>query len=302
MTPRWAARALLLLGLLITTSWTGVAMAVQVEMPAPKGPAMWRLQTDGATVYFLGSFHILPPRLNWRDARVDEALAAADGVVFEVDLSEMDKPEVAQMIARRAMLPDGGRLSEVLSAETYAHLTRVTASLSMPMATIERAQPWFAATGLLVGYMMREGASPEDGVDSQLTREARAAGKRIIPLETVEGQFDVLESLSKEDPDFLVMDTIRFIEDPKGLLAHMLDAWTSGDEKAVDRMMRADLDKYDGAYNRFIADRNAAWVPQIEGLIKKGGTYFVVVGAGHLVGDRSVISLLEKRGYVIERY
>jgi uncharacterized protein YbaP (TraB family) len=302
MTPRWAARALLLLGLLITTFWTGAAVAVQLEMPAPKGPAMWRLQTDGATVYFLGSFHILPPSLNWRDARVDEALAAADGVVFEVDLSEMSRPEVAQMIAQRAMLPDGRRLSEVLSAETYAHLTRVTASLSMPMATIERAQPWFAATGLLVGYMMREGANPEDGVDSQLTREARAAGKRIIPLETVEGQFDVLESLSKEDPDFLVMDTIRFIEDPKGLLARMLDAWKSGDEKAVDTMMRADLDKYDGAYNRFIADRNAAWVPAIESLVKQGGTYFVVVGAGHLVGDRSVVALLEKRGYVIERY
>jgi uncharacterized protein YbaP (TraB family) len=302
MTSRWAARAFLLLGLLITTSWGGAATAVQIDMAAPKGPAMWRLQADGATVYFLGSFHILPPGLKWRDARIDGALAAADGVVFEVDLSEMDKPEVAQMIARRAFLPEGRMLRDVLSADTYAHLTRAAAGLSMQMGTIERAQPWFAATGLLVGYMVHEGANPDDGVDSQLTREARTAGKPIIPLETVEGQFDVLETLSKEDPDFLVMDTIRFIEDPSGLLAQMLDAWKNGDAEKVDTMMRADLGKYDGAYDRFIADRNAAWVPKIEGLIKKGGTYFVIVGAGHLVGNKSVIALLEKRGYVIERY
>jgi len=43
-------------------------------------------------------------------------------------------------------------------------------------------------------------------------------------------------------------------------------------------------------------------VPKIEALIRQGGTYFVVVGAGHLVGDQSVIAMLRAKGYAVERY
>ncbi len=292
------ARLLLFAGLLAV--WPS---GIEAVSPSAGGPAMWRLQADnGAVIAFLGSFHILPPSVQWRDTRVDAALASADGVVFEVDLGEMDRPETAQLIMSRALLPPDRSLRDVLSGETYAHVTRMSEKLALPPGSLDRAQPWFAATGLLVGYMVKEGASPEDGVDSLLTREARAAGKRVIPLETLEEQFDVLGSLSRQDPDFLVMDTIRFIEDPAGLLQRMIEAWRTGDEAVIDEIMRLDMDKYDGVYERFISGRNAAWVPKIEALIETGGTYLVVVGAGHLVGRDSVIEMLRTKGYRVERY
>jgi uncharacterized protein YbaP (TraB family) len=303
MTLRWAARAFLLIGFLFTASWSLPTGAIQAAAPDTPGPAMWRLQADKATVYFLGSFHILPPSVTWRaDPRIDTAMASADGVVFEVDLSLMDKPEVARTIISRATLPPGKTLRDVLSSATYAQLTRTAGTLSMSMTTLDRTKPWFAATGLLVGYMTKAGANPDDGVDSILTRETQAAGKPIIPLETIEEQFDVLDTLSVQDPDFLIMDTIRFVEEPDGLLARMLTAWRTGDAEQVDALMREDMDKYDGVYDRFIASRNAAWVSEIEALIRKGGTYFVVVGAGHLVGDKSVIAILRAKGYDVKRY
>lgn len=303
MTPRWAARLLFLIGLFAgAAAWTPPASAVELPRPAPAGPAMWRLQTGTATVYFLGSFHILPPDVQWHDERVAAAMRDAQGVVFEVNLNDMEKPEVARMIVSRASLPKGMTLRDVLSKDTYGRLSAMAGTLGMRDGVLDRAQPWFAATGLLVGYMAKSGANPGDGVDSQLTREATAAGKRIIPLETVAQQFDMLETLSEQDPDFLVMDTIRFIEDPQGLLARMIDAWKSGDTDTVDAVMREDMNKYEGVYDRFITSRNAAWAPKIEALIRKGGTYFVVVGAGHLVGEGSVIALLKAKGYEIERY
>lgn len=303
MTHRWAARTFFLIGLLVAATWTGAAAAAQASTPEAKGPAMWTLRTDTATVYFLGSFHILPPSVTWRDdARIHTALDEAKAVLFEVDLDEMDKPEVAASIVRRATLPDGKTLRDVLTQETYNELTATAGKFGMEMARLEPMQPWLAASGLLVGYMVSKGADPSSGVDSELTDDARAAGKPIIGLETVEEQLDVLDTLSKEDPDLMITDMIRFLDDSTGLLQQILTAWRTGDTEAIDRLMREDLEKHEGAYDRFITHRNAAWVPKIEALIKQGGTYFVVVGAGHLVGDKSVIALLQAKGYEVERY
>jgi len=35
--------------------------------------------------------------------------------------------------------------------------------------------------------------------------------------------------------------------------------------------------------------------------LKTNGTYFVVVGAAHLLGDKGIIQLLKDRGYSVEQ-
>lgn len=311
MTRCRAVWAILLTGLLFAA---GRADALQLVLtdPAPppaaapaanSTPAMWKLETGEATVYFLGSFHILPPSVTWRkDPRIEKAFVASRGLVFEADLDELEKPDVAAMVVRRATLPDGETLRDVLAPETYRRFQATATGFGMDPATMERMKPWMAASGLLVGYMATKGSGPEGGVDSRLTLDARAAGKAVIALESIGEQFTVLDGLSAHDPDLLITDMIRFVDDSTGLLASILTAWQTGDTQTIDRILREDLDKHKGAYDRFIANRNAAWVPQIEKLMQQGGTYFVVVGAGHLVGDKSVIAMLQAKGYRVERY
>jgi len=47
-------------------------------------------------------------------------------------------------------------------------------------------------------------------------------------------------------------------------------------------------------------DRNVKMTEKIEGYLQSEGTFFVIVGAGHLVGDDSVVSLLQKK-HKVER-
>jgi uncharacterized protein len=42
-------------------------------------------------------------------------------------------------------------------------------------------------------------------------------------------------------------------------------------------------------------------VAKIEGYLKSKTGYFVVVGAGHLVGEKGIITLLQKKGYKVEQ-
>jgi uncharacterized protein len=42
-------------------------------------------------------------------------------------------------------------------------------------------------------------------------------------------------------------------------------------------------------------------VAKIEGFLKTGQTYFVVVGSGHLVGSKGIVNVLKEKGYMVQQ-
>jgi uncharacterized protein YbaP (TraB family) len=48
---------------------------------------------------------------------------------------------------------------------------------------------------------------------------------------------------------------------------------------------------------RLLTDRNYKMAGKIEQYLTTDNTYFVVVGAGHLVGDEGIVRLLQTKGY-----
>jgi uncharacterized protein YbaP (TraB family) len=61
------------------------------------------------------------------------------------------------------------------------------------------------------------------------------------------------------------------------------------DKAAVDQLM-----------HRLFDERNAVMASRIGQYLKTGsGDYFVVVGAGHLLGKGSVVDLLQQQGYQV---
>jgi hypothetical protein len=81
-------------------------------------------------------------------------------------------------------------------------------------------------------------------------------------------------------------------------------AWERGDVEKIAKIDNNELAaKYPDEYKRLVVDRNQRWVTTLEGLLKDPatGTVFVAVGAAHLAGPDSVIRLLEKDGFKVER-
>jgi hypothetical protein len=56
-----------------------------------------------------------------------------------------------------------------------------------------------------------------------------------------------------------------------------------------------------GVFAALITNRNQAWIPKLESLIRGKDDALVVVGAGHLVGKEGVVELLRAKGYTIEQ-
>ena len=70
--------------------------------------------------------------------------------------------------------------------------------------------------------------------------------------------------------------------------------------KSVGRLMNKELDSVPGAKKLLIDDRNAAWAKQLDATLQAHATYFITVGAGHLVGPKGVPALLRAQGYRVE--
>ena len=84
----------------------------------------------------------------------------------------------------------------------------------------------------------------------------------------------------------------------------LLETWRRGDAAALDDQINTSLRTDalgDVLFERLIERRNRRMSLKIAALLEGGGTTFVVVGAGHLVGAGGVPRLLQTQGYRVEK-
>ena len=87
----------------------------------------------------------------------------------------------------------------------------------------------------------------------------------------------------------------------ESLLDPLYRAWLAGDLDELDRLLlreeRAANPEFEPVYEKLYDRRNIAMAERLQALLRGEGSYFVIVGAGHLVGDKGIIRLLTDAGY-----
>lgn len=266
----------------------------------PAGPALWRVTDADSEIFLFGTVHVLPRDVDWRTARVRAAFDEAETVVFEADV-QSDPAALQALVRQLGALPPGDTLSAQLDVETRARLSHVSAQVGVPEAGLQTLRPWLVALQLTLAAAVREGGDPSAGVESVLTAEARAAGKRIVFLETSESQVRALAGLSPEAQRAFLDASLTEIEDGKSSLQPLYRAWLRGDLGALNRMANEEMEAASPEiHEALITKRNRAWADQIAEILAGEGDVFIAVGAAHLVGDESVALLLRERGIAVE--
>ena len=79
------------------------------------------------------------------------------------------------------------------------------------------------------------------------------------------------------------------------------EAWEAGDTAGLNQLLTESFKEYPAVYAKLIIARNQNWLPQIEKYLAQDENYLVVVGAGHLVGDQSVVRMLQVKGYSVRQ-
>jgi hypothetical protein len=273
---------------------------------APKiaTPPLFRVSDSDSEFYLLGTFHILPPGLDWRSREAGSALDKAEMLWFE---AEVDTPaaqqKTNQVLMTKGFLPAGQTLSKLLSAEDAALLAKIAGETDLPMEAVDPMRPWLAFLTLSVQFIANQGFDPASGVEHILLKESRARGRDMRFLETVEQQLALFTTLSPEAEKELLILTLREWETQREDFPVLFEAWRKGDLETIDALMNEQMRLLaPDVYDMLLVRRNKAWAEEVAAAISGGrGAAVVAVGAGHLAGANSLPQLLADKGFTVER-
>lgn len=278
------------------------AEVIEVETATP---AMWRVADEDSEYYLLGTFHILPPNLNWRTDDIADAFETAETVYFEVDA---DAPDAASKTLNVMMTEGfnapGKTLSGMLEISDAQKLRDIASDLNIPFAAIDTMRPWNAFLSLSVQFIVNQGFEPGSGVDSVLLKEAKHTQKDVRFFETLEEQLSLFTGLDADTEKMLLVVTLRDWDEQEAAFDDLFTAWVTGDAEFLDEQMNDVLqEQAPSVYERLIVARNKAWAKELDAALKnESGKGLVAVGAAHLVGDQfSVPALLAAKGYDVSR-
>ena len=173
----------------------------------------------------------------------------------------------------------------------------------MPIDLIRMQRPWFLALSFEATELMRLGYDPQYGVDYHFL--AKAQGKKeILELESLDEQLSLLSDYSDKEQEQFLLYTLNSLSSMGRQVEEMVRAWTTGDAQSLESIM-ADAAPPDASLapvlEKLFDERNVKMTSKIEGYLNSKGTYFVIVGAGHLVGKRGIIELIKSKGYAVEQ-
>ncbi|WP_417481344.1 TraB/GumN family protein [Maricaulis sp.] len=266
-------------------------------------PAMWHLSDADSDIYLFGTFHLLPPSLDWQTDTMREHLANADALYLEADVQGAEaQARMQALVVELGLNPQGVTLSSMLDAEAWALLARVAPTVGATPEMLEPMRPWLAQIVLSVAQMQVLGLDPEAGAEKALLAAVAGTDVELGYFETAEQQVRVLADLPDSVQVAGFAEGLREMERTPAMLDEMVRAWAAGDIDTIDRIVNADMrEQTPEMYEALIVQRNRDWVPQIQALLDGEGTVFVAVGAAHLSGDNGVVELLRESGIIVTR-
>ena len=241
--------------------------------------------------------HALPKDDAAFPEQLERAYLAADVIVLEVDLDDMNPLDAVQFITTNGTLPANQSLRDVVGAGPYERVSKLAASLDVPEMVIEKLEPWAAALVLTQFALTKTGFDANLGIDMQITERARTDGKPVEGLETVIDQLTVFDARSFAEQTRFLLDSAddapKLTED----LQKLIVAWRAGDLGALEKEFLQERAKSPELYDALLGVRNRLWLPKIEALLEQERDYLVVVGALHYVGGDGLLALLRKDGH-----
>jgi hypothetical protein len=233
---------------------------------------------------------------------IENAYDASNMLVVEANINELGKLDL-KMLTERAFYKSDDHLEKHVSPETYRLVKKETGTLGFPVELIRMQKPWFLALSLQAMELTRLGYDPQYGVDYYFLKKAQGK-KRILELESLDEQLGLLSGFSDNEQEQFLLYTLKTLNSMGGQVEALVRAWISGDSLAMESIL-ADAVIRDASiapiFGKLFDERNLRMTSKIDGYLNSNGSYFVIVGAGHLVGKRGIIELIKSKGYVVEQ-
>lgn len=276
--------------------------ASSVKAPTTRRGLIWEAKRGSQLITLVGTMHIgiSPDEIpKWLWTRLDHA----DTLITEVDLAGMN----GGLIRRYLLLPDKQDLETLMGAEDW-HRLRSTVIEAFPHisdAQLRRMTPLAACSNLMLAEaQLAQKASPKNNqasssnrdevsMDQFIMEQAKAKGKTLKTLETLEEQFSFLGKVFTLDQ---LREMLKESAENRAYYQQLTTSFKEGDSEAIDSMvgaMPANLREL------LLDQRNQNWGKKLPQLLSPRET-MIAVGAAHLGGKQGLLTILEAQGFQLK--
>jgi len=266
----------------------------------------WQVTSEQATVYLMGSIHFADKSFYPLRPQIEKAFQHADTLIVELDISKIDHQAYNELLLQQGVYKNNRTIKDELSEETWLQLQQRLQHLNVPYDVVKNYKPGVLVLTLTATQVMQMGFDSALGIDAYFLSKAgklKTGQKKIIELETMAQQLNLF--LNIPNGELLLKESLYSLDDAETVMAEMIRYWKTGDEEKMNKLLFEDaLNDYPAfseIYDSLFYDRNNKMTSKIEAMLKQSGNYFVVVGSGHLIGDKGIVKSLRDKGYKIER-
>ena len=266
---------------------------------------LWKVTGSPGVVYLFGTIHVGRADFYPLAPIIETSFKEADRLITEADLNEpQDSNRLLKMLLQKGTYPAGDSVENHIGQQTRAHLLPYVAATKELAASYTRLKPWFLTVSIAVIEAKRMGFDTDKGLDRHFADAAAETHKPIGTLETTEFQLELMNSFSEELQDRLLLSALLDAEHKTELMDDMLQAWKSGNADAMEETKLRYVREYPQlkpVFEKMFDQRNDGMTRQIEQFLQTPKTTFVAIGAGHLTGDRGILSQLRGKHYEVEQ-
>ncbi|MGM9836379.1 MAG: TraB/GumN family protein [Muribaculaceae bacterium] len=272
---------------------------------------LWKVSGNGLNKpsYLFGTCHVATVKMTDSIPGFNDALTNCDAVYGEIEKGDIAGAQQAMMAA--IMAPADSTLSKVIDQASLAKADSVFRATTQGMVSIsqlETLKPAYVSTQLALIMIMQSfpGFNPMEQIDFAIQGKASQLGKELGGFETTEYQLNILYGKPISEQAESLVRTLAKLESAKASGIALAEAYKRQDLNGVFNCIikeQNDSDepewKKQRSIDELIYNRNTAWAKKLQELMPEK-SLLVVVGAGHLPGERGLIDLLQKAGYTVE--
>lgn len=268
----------------------------------------WQVTSGRVTVYLVGSIHFADKSFYPLRREIESAFSRSNNLVVELDINNIDADDYNRLMLQKGFYKDGTTIKDVISDTTWLKLQQRLNQLNINYETVQHYRPGVLVLTLASIQATQLGFDPQLGIDAHFLQQAMRQEKNVIALETLEQQFNLF--LMIPDGDLVLQESLYSLDESESVMTEMVRFWKQGDEAGMNRLLFEDaVNDYPAfaeVYETLLYQRNREMALKIDAMLKQQApgktSYFVVVGSGHLIGDKGIVDALREKGYIVRRF
>lgn len=296
-----------------------------------KGSFLWEVKGGTAKMYLNGTVHMVPKNFFPLKNEIMNSFDECNNLVLEIIMEEISLNTINitdDIINNKDYIyEDGDSLYNHFSKEKIMDLRDYLVKNKLCSPNIARKfyklKPEVIQEVIINGFYNKTGIDQEHiGIDNFFVKRAKAMKKKVLELENEKFQKEILSQWfktttigkgyeksnglikkyeMKENYTILEGKFMRFISLKMIPWVFNLGVRTGGSLYGNEELIKKQRKKLLAKKNPILGNRDEEMCEKIVKLLNTKDSYFVAVGAMHLIGEGSIIDRLEKKGYEVVR-